>query len=173
MRTFRIGLGMFLLLMNCILVSAQTRTFTTESIEYTLDLPSPAWQVISRLDVHDHFEFIYGADAENGYLRLRKIVVHADTLAGDIFRREEKWELQSLPGYIVCGACEGEAFDGALSGLVFTYEYVSGGTPMHGRIYYLQIDKGTFYSLRFTVARDKLPDVRDQMDIIARSFRFK
>lgn len=173
MRTFRTGLGMFLLLVSCALAGAQTRTFTTDEIEYALDLPSPAWQVISRLDVHDHFEFMYGDDAANGYLRLGKILVHADTPAVDVFQREEKRELQHLPGYVVCGECEGQTFTGALLGVVFTYEYVSGGTPMHGRIYYLQIDQRTFYSLRFTVARDRLPAVREQMDIIARSFRFK
>ena len=173
MRIFRIVVGILLLLLTCQLVCSQTRKFTTDDIEYELDLPSPVWQVISRLDVHEHFEFMYGADATNGYLRLRKILVEANTTAADIFQREEKWELQHLPGYVVCGKCEGEIFAGAFSGVVFTYEYVSGGKSMQGRIYYLRIDKRTIYSLHFTVAREKLPAVQDQMDIIARSFRFK
>ena len=74
---------------------------------------------------------------------------------------------------MACSECSGENFEGHLSGAVFSYEYASGGRPEVGRIYYLQLDKRTFYSLRFTVARDKLQSVRDQMDFIARSFRLK
>ena len=173
MRTFRIEQATLLLLMSCVLASAQTRTFTRDDIEYALDLPSPAWQVISRLDVHDHFEFMYGADATNGYMRLRKMLVDPGTSAAELFQRDEKWELQQLPGYVLCSECNGREFKGKLSGSVFEYEYVSGGKPMHGQIYYLQLDKRTFYSLRFTVACDKLQAVRDQMDVIARSFRLK
>ena len=173
MRAFRIEQAALLLLVSCVLATAQTRTFTRDDIEYALDLPSPAWQVISRLDVHDHFEFRYGDDAANGYLRLRKMLVDPGTSAAELFQRDEKWELQRLPGYVLCRECNGEDFKGQLSGTVFVYEYVSGGKPMHGQIYYLQLDKRTFYSLRFTVACDKLQAVRDQMDVIARSFRLK
>ena len=60
-----------------------------------------------------------------------------------------------------------------LSGAVFSYEYVSGGEAMSGRIYYLQLDKRTFYSLRFTVARYKLAGLRGEVDAIARSFQLK
>jgi len=74
---------------------------------------------------------------------------------------------------VLCRECNGRDFKGELSGTVFVYEYVSDGKPMHGQIYYLQLDKRTFYSLRFTVACDKLQAVRDQMDVIARSFRLK
>jgi hypothetical protein len=69
--------------------------------------------------------------------------------------------------------CNGAEFKGQLSGTVFSYEYVSGGRPMFGNIYYLQIDKWTFYSLRFTASLNKLPILRDEMDFIARSFRLK
>jgi hypothetical protein len=42
-----------------------------------------------------------------------------------------------------------------------------------GRIYYLQIDNRTIYTLRFTGLRDKLMRIRNQTDLIARSFRLK
>jgi hypothetical protein len=93
--------------------------------------------------------------------------------ASELFSRDEKWELQVLPGYMVCTECQGEDFRGKLSGAVFAYEYVSGGRTISGRIYYLQLNKRTFYALRFTVARDKLRELREQMDFIARSFKLK
>ena len=154
-------------------VAGQTRQFTRDGIEYVLELPSPAWQVVSRLDVHDHPEFINGSDPTNGYLRVRKIFVDQDTTTTDLFTHDEKWELRRLPGYVVCSECEGVKLEGRLSGAVFSYEYVAAGRTMCGRIYYLQVNQRTFYSLRFTVARDKLQDVRDQMDLIAQSFHLK
>ena len=162
-----------LLLASSVAVAGQTRQFTRDGIEYVLELPSPAWQVVSRLDVHDHVEFINGNDPTNGYLRVRKIFVDQPTTTTDLFSAQEKWELQRLPGYVICSECEGVRFEGRLSGAVFSYEYVAAGRTMYGRIYYLQVDQRTFYSLRFTVARDKLQAVRDQMDAIARSFRLK
>lgn len=162
-----------LLLASSVAVAGQTRQFTRDGIEYVLELPSPAWQVVSRLDVHDHLEFINGNDPTNGYLRVRKIFVDQPTTTTDLFSAQEKWELQRLPGYVICSECEGVRFEGRLSGAVFSYEYVAAGRTMYGRIYYLQVDQRTFYSLRFTVARDKLQAVRDQMDAIARSFRLK
>ena len=55
----------------------------------------------------------------------------------------------------------------------FSYEFVNQGRNMDGRIYYLRLDNRTFYILHFTVASEKLPSLRDQMDSIARSFRLK
>ena len=47
------------------------------------------------------------------------------------------------------------------------------GKPMMGRIYYLQADNRTVYALRFSGLRDKLMRIRNQTDLIARSFRVK
>jgi hypothetical protein len=81
--------------------------------------------------------------------------------------------LQTLPGYVVCSGGKGAAFSGQLNGTVFSYEFVNQGRNMDGRIYYLRLDSRTFYILHFTVASEKLPSLRDQMDLIARSFRLK
>ena len=162
-----------LLLASSVVLAGQTRQFTRDGIEYILELPSPAWQAVSRLDVHEHPEFINGSDPTNGYLRIRKVLVDRSATTAELFSQDEKWELQRLPGYVVCSECQGIRFEGRLSGAVFSYEYVAVGRAMYGRIYYLQVDPRTFYSLRFTVARDKLQVVRDQLDLIARSFRLK
>ncbi|HST51359.1 MAG TPA: hypothetical protein VLJ61_05050 [Pyrinomonadaceae bacterium] len=83
--------------------------------------------------------------------------------------RDEKWSLRFLPGYVACGACEGEKIDGDLSGMVFSYEYTSGGRLMAGRVCYLQADSRTSYTLHFTGARERLQNLRDQMDAVARN----
>ena len=54
-----------------------------------------------------------------------------------------------------------------------SYEYVRGGKTMLGRIYYLTGDNRTIYALRFTGLRDKLSRIRNQTDLIARTFKLK
>jgi hypothetical protein len=44
---------------------------------------------------------------------------------------------------------------------------------MLGRIYYLQADNRTIYTLRFSGLRDKLGRIRNQTDMMARSFKLK
>jgi len=122
-------------LSGALTATAQTTTFTKDGLEYVLEFPSQLWQVVSRVDVHEHFELTYGADPKNGYLRLRKALVPAGTTPTDLFLKDEKWELQFLPGYIICNDCKGEELNGHLSGAAFSYEFVSGGKPMSGRIY--------------------------------------
>ena len=173
MRILKMKSVVLVLLITVVTLGSQVRQFTSDNIEYVLDLPSPTWQVVSRLDVHDHPEFINGNDASNGYLRLRKILAAQPTTASELFRQQEKWELQRLPGYMVCSACDGVRFNGRLPATVFSYEYVSGGRAMSGRIYYLQINQRAFYSLHFTAMRDKLPAILEDMDSMARSFHLK
>ncbi|MCM3871994.1 MAG: hypothetical protein ND895_15020 [Pyrinomonadaceae bacterium] len=165
---------MFLFIISLTVTAiAQIQPFTKDELDYALDLPSPSWRAISRLDVHDHMEFVYGDDYSNGYLRLRKKFVSAGTGAEVQFRHDEQWELRSLPGYVVCSDGRGTEFEGHLRGTVFSYEYINRGRNMDGRIYYLQLDNRTFYVLHFTVASDKLRGLRSQMDSIVKSFRLK
>lgn len=169
----RLILTLLLIVTLSINATAQTQTFTREGVEYALDLPSPSWRAVSRVDVHEHLEFVNGDDYSNGYLRLRKRLVTSDTTSQDLFSEAEKWELQKLPGYVVCSGGKGTEFNGQLKGTVFSYEFVNQGRNMDGRIYFLRLDNRTFYVLYFTVASEKLPSLRDQMDSIARSFRLK
>ena len=169
----RLTLMLLLIIPFSMNATAQTQTFTREGVEYVLDLPSPSWRAVSRVDVHEHLEFVNGDDYSNGYLRLRKKVVTPDATSEDIFREAERWELQRLPGYVVCSGGKGTEFIGQLKGTVFTYEFVNQGRNMDGRIYYLRLDSRTFYILHFTVTSEKLAGLRDQMDSVARSFRLK
>lgn len=173
MRVLQISSLVLVLVTSSLAFSFQTRLFTRDDIEYELELPSSSWRAVSRLDVHDHLEFVNGNDTANGYLRLRKVFVAQPSTPSELFSQEEQWELQRLPGYVVCSECKGQDFQGKLRGGVFSYEYVDSGRTMCGRVYYLQLDKRTFYSLRFTVVRDKLAELRREMDAIAQSFQLK
>lgn len=153
--------------------TAQTQTFTRDDLDYLIELPSNSWRAIARVDVHKHIEFINGNDARNGYLRLRKRFVSAGTTAEELFRQDESWELNPLPGYVVCCDRSGTDIKGHLSGKVFSYQFVNNGTNMDGRIYYLQLDSRIFYTLHFTIASSQLQGLRSDMDTIARSFRTK
>jgi hypothetical protein len=153
--------------------AAQAVKFSREGVGYELELPSSRWRAVERLDMHDHFEFVYGEDRSEGYLRVREYVVEAGTTPEDLFRREESFTLKWLPGYVVCAPCEGEKFSGKLSGAVFAYEYTGGGEVMAGRVYYLEVNRRSFYSLHFTGEAGKLRALKGQADSIARSFRLR
>lgn len=160
------------LLFSSFSVLAQTETFSDANVDYTLELPSPTWRVIERPDAdHALAGFIYG-DRMDGYLQIRKEVVDAGVTPSDLARRESEQKLRFLPGYVE-GKDKEEKFAGRLNGVAFNYEYTNAGKPMSGRIYYLQANNRTIYVLRFTGLRDRLSRIRNQTDIIARSFRLK
>jgi hypothetical protein len=141
--------------------------FTSDKAEYTMELPSATWRRISEPD--ENAEFVYG-DRLDGYLQIRREVVDAGITPADLARRDQDQKLRFLPGFV-----EGkqEAFSGKLNGVTISFEFVRTGKPMLGRIYYLQTDNRTIYALRFSGLRDKLARIRNQTDLIARSFRIK
>lgn len=153
--------------------NAQTQSFSREGVEFVLDFPSSSWRAVTRVDVHEHVEFINGTDKRNGYLRVRKNLVTAGSSAATMFAEDEKYDLSHLPGYVVCSAGKGTEFSGRLKGTWYSYQFVKDGTNMDGRLYYLQADNNTVYVLHFTVASAKLEQLRSEMDSIARSFRLK
>ena len=151
-------------------LAAAQETYTSDQIEYSIELPSTQWRVISEPDAaHEHAEFVYG-DRLDGYLQIRKEVVDAGTTASDLARRDLDQKLRFLPGFV-----EGKQgpFKGRLNGVTVSYEFIKTAKPMMGRIYYLQADNRTIYALRFTGLRDKLARIRNQTDLIARSFKLK
>jgi hypothetical protein len=150
-------------------VSAQ-QTYSSDKVEYTFDIPSPTWRTILEPDAaHPHPEFVYG-DRLDGYLTIRKEVVDPGTTPAELARRDQDLTLRFLPGFV-----EGKQdnFNGRLDGVTMSYEFVRTGKPMLGRTYYLQADNRTIYALRFTGLRDKLMRIRNQTDLIARTFKLK
>ena len=160
----------FVLIAGAVSLSYAQEAYTSDQVDYTLELPSAQWRSISEPDAnHEHVEFVYG-DRLEGYLRIRKEVVDAGSSASDLARRDLDQKLRFFPGFV-----EGreEKFSGRLNGVTVSYEFVRTGKPMMGRIYYLQADNRTIYALRFTGLKDRLARIRNQTDLIARSFRLK
>ncbi|HKZ77394.1 MAG TPA: hypothetical protein VJ124_03645 [Pyrinomonadaceae bacterium] len=157
-------------LLTCFPWAAAQELYSNDQVDYTLELPSATWRAISQRDAaHEHAEFVNG-DRLEGYLQVRKESVEAGTTPSDLARRDQDQKLRFLPGFI-----EGkeEKFVGRLNGVTISYEYVRTGKTMMGRIYYLQADNRTIYALRFSGLRDRLARIRNQTDLIARSFKLK
>src|SRR5436190_22877767 len=94
------GLVLFLLTAGCVTTFAQE---VYDGGDYTLELPSTVWKVISEPDAaHDHTEFVNG-DRLEGYLQIRKEVVDADTTPSEQARRDLDQKLRFLPGFIEGG----------------------------------------------------------------------
>jgi hypothetical protein len=151
-------------------VATAQEVLVSDKVEYTIETPSATWRKITEPDAaHEHAEFVYG-DRLDGYLQIRRELVDAGTTPADLARRDQDQKLRFLPGFV-----EGkqENFSGRLNGVTISYEFVRTGKPMLGRTYYLQTDNRTIYALRFTGLRDKLARIRNQTDVIARSFRLK
>lgn len=151
-------------------VALAQQLYTHDKVDYSFELPSATWKSIMEPDAaHDHPEFVYG-DRLDGYLTIRKEIVDAGTTPGELAARDQDLRLRYLPGFV-----EGkqESFNGRLDGVTMAYEFVRTGKPMLGRTYYLQVDNRTIYALRFTGLRDKLSRIRNQTDLIARTFKIK
>lgn len=149
---------------------AQTQNFSKQNLDYTLELPSNVWRLVSQTDSNNQpIEFVYG-DRLDGYLRVRKEIVEADTSLADLSRRDQELKLGYLPGFV---QGKSEPFAGRYKGQTASYEYTNGGKLMAGRLYYLQTDNRTLYTLHFTGLRDKLLRIRNQTDAIARGFKLQ
>ena len=150
-------------------VALSQQLYSHEKLAYSFELPSATWKAILEPDAaHEHPEFVYG-DRLDGFLTIRKEMVEAGTTPSQVAERDQV-NLRFLPGFV-----EGkeERFSGRLDGVTVSYEFVKTGKPMLGRTYYLQADNRTVYALRFTGLRDKLGRIRNQTDLIARTFKTK
>ena len=157
-------------LLLVIQVASAQQAYSNDKVEYTFELPSATWRTILEPDAaHEHPEFVYG-DRLDGYLTIRKEVVDAGTTPSQLARSDQDLKLRFLPGFV---PGKEETFNGRLDGVTMSYEFVRSGKTMLGRTYYLQADNRTIYALRFTGLRDKLGRIRNQTDLIARTFKLK
>lgn len=143
--------------------------FSDPNADYTFSVPSDNWKMtVKPSQISPNVEYVYRFKKE-GHLEIRKASVDANATFREIIREEEQ-KLQFRPGYV---AGQEENFEGALKGKVFNYEYVRSGRNMSGRFYFLRSDPSTVYILRFTGERDSLRSLRNETDLIARTFKAK
>lgn len=174
---FRLPTLILVLCFSANIIVAQTQTPSSTNLaannsaaksfgDYSFDLPSPTWRVISAKDKPET-ELVYG-DRNDGFLEIRKITLANQATLAETIDREQNQKLQFLPNFV---NGKDENFKGNLSGKAVNYEFTKSGNPMIGRAYFLQADDKTVYVLRFTGARDKLKLIRNQTDSIARTFK--
>ena len=144
---------------------AQNKTFSDPNVEYTFEIPEANWIMTNK---SPNVEYVYG-DKKDGHFEVRKLSVKAGTMMADVIRDEEQ-KLQFLPGYV---AGKEENFQGVYDGRVFNFEYVRSSRNMSGRYYFLKANDTTVYVLRFAGNRDKLRSIRNETDLIARTFKLK
>ncbi len=151
-------------------VKSQARPYTDEALGYVLDLPTANWRTIRVPGVaHPSTEFRYG-ERSPIHLRIRRELVDADVSLAELVQRQQKLDRVFLRGYV---KGKDESFAGRLSGAKYPYEYIRTGKPMAGLIYYLEANNRIVYRLEFTGPPDKLRNLSDQTEFIARSFRLR
>jgi hypothetical protein len=149
---------------------SQTRSYTAESVDYVLVLPTAQWRAINVPGVaNDSTEFRYDSDGAV-HLRIRRELVDADVTVPGLIQRRQRLHRSSLPGYVKEKV---EPFAGRLSGARYAYEYVTEGKPTARVIYYLEANNRLIYRLEFAGSPDLLRTLSEQTDLIVRSFRLK
>src|SRR5215211_3229774 len=77
---------------------AQEQPYTSESDDYSIELPSEAWKAVPRPDSERrHTEFVNGVRPD-GYLRVRREVVEGSTDLKEYARGEADTKLRYQPG---------------------------------------------------------------------------
>jgi hypothetical protein len=148
-----------------VVVFGQGKAFSDPNAEYTFDIPDERWKMTVKPSATNRsVEMVY-VDRNDGHFEVRKLSFPTGKQMEDVVREEET-KLQFNPGYV---PGKEENFRGKLGGTVFNFEYVKAGRPMSGRFYFLQADNSV-YVLRFTGFRDKLRSIRNQTDMIGRTF---
>jgi hypothetical protein len=153
-----------------IAVKAQPWSYTDETLDYVLELPSAKWRAVKVPSItHTGTEFRYG-ERSPIHLRIRRELVDANLSPADLIHRKQISDRVFLRGYV---KGKSESFAGQLNGAKYPYQYIKTGKPMAGLIYYLEADNRITYRLEFTGPSDKLRNLSDQTELIARSFRLR
>lgn len=144
---------------------AQNTTFSDPNVEYTFEIPQANWIMTNK---SPNVEYVYG-DKKDGHFEVRKLTLKAGETMADAISGEEQ-KLQFLPGYV---AGKEENFQGTYGGKVFNFEYVRSSRNMSGRYYFLKANNTTVYVLRFAGYQDKIRSIRNETDLISRTFKLK
>jgi hypothetical protein len=148
---------------------SQGSTFSDPNVDYTFDLPEDTWKITAKPSAtNPNVEYVNN-ERKEGRLEVRKITVGKDDAISAVIKDDEV-KLRFQLGYV---AGKEEVFSGLLKGMVFNFEYVASGLNMSGRFYYLRANDTTVYVLRFTGLQNKLKTIRNQTDMIARTFKIK
>ncbi len=147
----------------------QNNIFASPDVEYSFELPDQRWKMtVKPSATTPNVEFVYG-DRTDGHLEVRRLNIPARGTLAEVIKDEEQ-KLQFFHGFV---AGKEEPFGGFLNGTIYNFEFVRAGRPMAGRFYFLRSGENHVYVLRFTGFRDNLRSIRNQTDVIARTFNVR
>ncbi|NBO64635.1 MAG: hypothetical protein EBU88_07295 [Acidobacteria bacterium] len=177
MKTFSTALFAVTLILVTISLSIEgcaQEVFEDPEGKYTVSLPT-GWLGIVNRDALGRSEvnIVYKV-RENGSLKVRRIEGAAQD--GEVVEHANKDEADRIrftPGYTRL-RMEKFLISPGKYGALLSYDYQTiSAQPFTGRVYYLRTDDQTLYVLQFTGRRNILGSLRNQTDLIARSFRSK
>jgi hypothetical protein len=142
--------------------------------KYTVTLPT-GWlgivnqDALGRNDVNIVFKV-----RENGSLKLRRVEKADPNIEViEYANKDEADRVRFSPGYTKI-RMEKFLISAGKYGALLSYDYqTTSAQPFTGRVYYVRTDDGTVYILHFTGRRSILGSLRNQTDLIARSFKSK
>ncbi|MFN6200910.1 MAG: hypothetical protein ACK562_13885 [Acidobacteriota bacterium] len=142
--------------------------------KYTVTLPT-GWlgivnqDALGRNDVNIVFKV-----RENGALKVRRMEnTNPNVEVLEYASKDEADRVRFAPGYTKI-RMEKFLISAGKYGALLSYDYqTTSAQPFTGRVYYVRTDDGTVYILQFTGRRSTLGSLRNQTDLIARSFKSK
>lgn len=143
--------------------------------KYTLKLPT-GWVAIinqDKLTGKTDFLIVHGI-RENGALKISTMEVDAKMEMLDVAAKHERESLRFLSGFTKGKPENFVGGSGQRNGALITYDFKNtAGQPQLGRTYLLRVNDTMVYVLRFTGRANTLGSLRNQTDMIARSFKLK
>ncbi len=145
-------------------------TFSDPNAEYTFSIPDEKWKVTGKPTAAlSNMDMVWG-DRADGAMEVRKLTVPKDQTLTQLMHGTEENKYSFLRGFV---AGKDETFAGKLRGGVFNFEYVAAGKAMAGRNYYLRASDTTVYLLKFSGPKGNIHALRNQADVMARTFGVK
>lgn len=164
-----IGLLFFLLAAPSQSTRPESRTFTHPNDEYRIQL-LPEWDAVTyeartREVVVD---IVFRGQRDTALLKIEKMALpEGVTLASYVKERSES-DYRLKPNF---GKFHSENFGGGkLAGMLAEFEFTKTNKPMLARYYYLLDGPRTLWELRFTGNRAAIRGLRNETDVIVRSF---
>jgi hypothetical protein len=155
-------------------VGQAQETFEDPDGKYSVSLPAGWLGIVNqdglgRTDVNIVFRV-----RENGSLKIRRIDgASAETEVMEYANRDEADRVRFAPGYTKV-KMEKFLVGPNNYGALLSYDYkTTSDQPFTGRVYYVRTDEQTVYILQFTGRKSTLGVLRNQTDVIARSFKTK
>jgi hypothetical protein len=166
--------SMLVVTLSLAVESRAQEVFEDPEGKYVVTLPT-GWLGIVNQDALGRNEVnIVFKVRENGSLKIRRIDgADPNVEVLEYANKDEADRVRFAPGYTKI-RMEKFLITAGKHGALLSYDYqTTSAQPFTGRVYYVRTDERTVYILHFTGRRSTLGSLRNQTDVIARSFKSK